>query len=771
MTTPTANPVAYDTLAAAQAAHVPPGYASLTLRGYYAAGDGPEAPYVSASSGAAPGKFQSADGAWWALNPNLRIGFAEWFGATRNSVSFDNGPVINNCIAYYPITALLTGIYYINTLISIQANGKVLTGIAQSQLQAIGSFGGPGTGTIDPNATNIVVLNNGTGTLSAIQIGSSAGSQPSQLVQFVRLKDLNICNATASATLGVSGALIIQNPSSGFAGCPTGVIMRWCVNVTVERVLCSEFSLGFSRFGTVETYLQNCTALRYTPGIVNGNDFWTGFFQDNSAPLGANSGNASCYTTQCRAFSNAYVIAGAPGYSYNAGLQTYRGFTDTYVTQLETGNTGYGADFEGRGTGVDNQTEDLIVRGCVFDGVRFAGIKVAEGGPKTAVVLADNYVGCSNASGPSTIGIQLSQLHGSLVQHGNQIIASPGNPATGISANTCSGIVSRSNTITDIQDPIIITACVNLRFADRINFAAEGPATAAVQVNGLTRGVLDCDISSSNASFTIPIGYDLQGSSNTNVTCRMGNVDATYITTSPLVSNGVAITRNGLFGGGNRAVEFNTDPTAYSLTVLTGSGTFTTGSDSNTLTLYRYRAVGGGGGGGGANGSGAGGSGGGAGGYVEGYFTGVAASTGISITIGGGGAAGANTGTNGGNGGTTTIGSPVSVSAGPGAAGTGSTSSTVSNNNGGLGGGTSGSPTLGSNGGDGGNGLVISGSTGMGGFGGASAFGGGGRGSGVATSAGGNGFAYGSGGGGGAGASQGGGTGAAGVVIIERMSA
>lgn len=103
----------------------------------------------------------------------------------------------------------------------------------------------------------------------------------------------------------------------------------------------------------------------------------------------------------------------------------------------------------------------------------------------------------------------------------------------------------------------------------------------------------------------------------------------------------------------------------FATTVFTASGTFTTPADSSTSTVYRVRMVAAGGGSPGNNSADAfyGTPGGGGGEYMEGTFTGVAPSTGITITINNGGAAGTNAPTSGGDGGTTVIGAPVSATA------------------------------------------------------------------------------------------------------------
>lgn len=216
---------------------------------------------------------------------------------------------------------------------------------------------------------------------------------------------------------------------------------------------------------------------------------------------------------------------------------------------------------------------------------------------------------------------------------------------------------------------------------------------------------------------------------------------------------------------------------AYAMSVFTSSGTFTTPANSTTSTVYRFRMVGGGGGGGGVGNNGVGvptsfaGAGGGGGEYAEGTFTGVAANTAITITVGAAGTAGNSSGGNGGGGGTTSIGSPVSVTAGGGGGGGGATGTTAAFG-GSPGAGGTGSALFrvsGQGGGEGEN-LSSANNGSYGPAGGSSMLGVAGYGIAVGFGAiGTSGTGFGAGGGGAITLNTAGGAGTAGIVIIERI--
>lgn len=88
---------AFDTIAAAEAAVIAHGTTNIILLGYYVVGDGGDAQYVAAPGGAGPGKFQSADGAWWIYVPESRGVNVVAFGAKGDNVTNDTASINNAC--------------------------------------------------------------------------------------------------------------------------------------------------------------------------------------------------------------------------------------------------------------------------------------------------------------------------------------------------------------------------------------------------------------------------------------------------------------------------------------------------------------------------------------------------------------------------------------------------------------------------------------------------------------------------------------------------
>lgn len=117
----------FDSLTAAAAATIPSATTWVRTAGFAAAGDGGEALYKSTMvGGAGPGKFQSADGAWWIYVPSLSGANVKAFGAKGDGVTADTTAVQNaltfaansNGVVYIPASAT----FYVLGQLTVPAN-------------------------------------------------------------------------------------------------------------------------------------------------------------------------------------------------------------------------------------------------------------------------------------------------------------------------------------------------------------------------------------------------------------------------------------------------------------------------------------------------------------------------------------------------------------------------------------------------------------------------------------------------------------------------
>jgi len=464
-------------------------------------------------------------------------GEPEWFGAIVDNSAIDNSEAIQACIDLCPITLLKAAKYYIGTLgyaagsycIKIQIDGRKLVGVSATQRGSI-------------SATELV-LNSGLATGILVGFEADPGNPTDDWLMEAHVENLSIRRNTAA---GHS----IANPATGMTNAPTGLRMQFAIVCKITNVWSLEHSFGFVSYATVACVYNSCRALRYTAGTGRGNDFWAGYWQDNSAPTPYNSGNASLYYLQCGAFSNASQ-ANAPMYSYNVGIGTNQGFTDTYIIGFESSNCAYGIDVKGRSSkALDYHTEDLIITDPVLDGNLRAGIRISLAGANTAVQIKGHYIGCSNATDPTAKGILLDNVRGSVTIMGGQTIATVGNPAAGLYAFQSSGVTSIGNIYTDIAEPIVLDQVLNFRLQDRIN-AARVPFTQAVKISASSRGTIDCDVGCSDPRLTIGKGVNLAGSGNSKIKVECTGIDPAHMAggwADKLVHNGKQITSPGAFG-------------------------------------------------------------------------------------------------------------------------------------------------------------------------------------------------------------------------------
>lgn len=126
-----AQTVTFSSLSAAAAATIPAGVSAIILTGYYAAGDQGGGLYARAGSGAGPGKFETADGAWWILTPGNGGVTPLQFGAKTDGVT-DCTTAIQAALNFNPGTIFFPPYVFNYTTLTIGTNPVRLVGAMQS---------------------------------------------------------------------------------------------------------------------------------------------------------------------------------------------------------------------------------------------------------------------------------------------------------------------------------------------------------------------------------------------------------------------------------------------------------------------------------------------------------------------------------------------------------------------------------------------------------------------------------------------------------------
>jgi hypothetical protein len=477
----------------------------------------------------------------------IDVGYPEWWGAVTNSPTTNCGPPIQAAVAALPITQMQLGGYYCQSTITISTNGRVLRGIGDTQLcAATGTAGGPGTGAVDPHATQIVLTSP---SAIGIVVGTLQQADPgTPFVQNVDLKSFTVVRATAAFPLGVSGAAPIDNPASGsslFGGpaLPCGIVWCWVDLCRTSDVMCIEHSAGFYLYGCVESYWDHCSALRYTPGQNSSNDNFSGFYLDYSAPLtGDNAGNASVYIDYCRAFSNCPTQT----YTYAAGLTTNQGFVDLFIFKFESGVIQYGIDCQGSGnTGPAFNSEDLHLTECYLDSASIVTMRIQNAGNFSNIEINGGYLNSINGT-----CLLLSTIGGMVSVSGVGAIDTT--TSTGLSIDNVNQISCVGNTWDNFAQPITITNMSESEIRDVIHRVTGSSTFPAITAVGITRSLIACSVGGPANSYTVGVFIDSTSTFN-DIYCTKLEPITIGGAGNKIVFNGSPWGGGGTFGTGNIA--------------------------------------------------------------------------------------------------------------------------------------------------------------------------------------------------------------------------
>jgi hypothetical protein len=528
---PSTSLVVFDTIALAEAASIPTGIAAILVLGYYAAGDHGGSLYLSASAGAGNGKFQSADGQWWTLQPNV-VGYPEQFGAKPNNSGFDNSTAIVNCNSYFPITQLQAANYYTTQSIVLQTNSRLIRGVPVN---------GDSGGTLP--ITRIIC---NSATANIIQVGPNSQPTPDSTVGFLGFINLE--------SITIARSVPVTPVSSGFFG-PAGLLVQWVTSCQYTDIWSLESQNAFMIRGTVNCRFESCHGYRSVPGSTSTNDFCCSFMQDNSPNIGFVSGNASLYYTFCGAVGTNTHWNGSTAALTSYGWYSFGGFSDTFMTSSETANTNWGCVFNGSNTSVQSSGEDLSIENSVFDGCDLGGIFVGNSNvANNSVRLQGNYCGPLDSGAGTPAGITFSDIDGSFAVIGNQVISNAASVGSiGLYIFGAAGVAASDNVYIDVSNPIVLNAGNNNIIEGDLITQAYITAAQAVLMTNSGRNVIGIGLRGSVDHATL--GVVLVGTGCNYNEIRCSGLDPGIITTAngKLYYNGGAITSAGTFGTTNLA--------------------------------------------------------------------------------------------------------------------------------------------------------------------------------------------------------------------------
>lgn len=250
-------------VAAAVAAVIAAGTPSISILGYYIAGDGGGGVYIHAPAGAGPGKFQSADGQWWELGT-----ISNSVGAIKPEQLGAKGDGSNDSAAFASLIALGRPIVGTPGVIYGLNDPLIFSSVPHFYLQDITLKDlNPnstnrvflyGSGNVYVQMSNVKVLRNGSGA------GGSFQGAAAIWLDTVTYLDLN--------SVEVSG---------NNAG--VGINLVGCLGGTVDRAYIHDMTAGTSA----------------TPNPGDGADQIAGIWVNNCIGVTINSANCRNLLTQC----------------------------------------------------------------------------------------------------------------------------------------------------------------------------------------------------------------------------------------------------------------------------------------------------------------------------------------------------------------------------------------------------------------------------------------------------------------------------------------
>lgn len=442
----------------------------------------------------------------------------EKFGAKSGDPTFDNRTAFNACLALVPVMELGAADYWVQGRWQITQNHRLIQGAGRNTFDE-----GPGT-----------CIKNASSTLDMVLIGTD--TDPGAINNYVRYVDF------ANVTFWATSA---PTPPAGTSrqGGPSCLKMKYALNCRAIECATINGTNGFYLTAAVFCKVIDSSAQRIIAGTTGTNDYFIGCMLDGSPSIPANTGIASCYIDH-------FQVTGTTNTLINYGVYTANGFTDMFITAVETSGVQDGIILNG-GSGT-YASEDCSVTACVLDQCN-RGIVINAGVQTTAIILANNYVGVA-ASPTGGIGIAFvntpsSGNGGSVSLLGNQVIGQ-GGASVGLLVDHAAGLIASGNIWTDLNAPVQLVSAARIKMSDRFSNPLQS-AAAGVEMTASARVVMDNVFDGKPNAFTD--AYKLTGAGNVVVEVRVTGVDTGAVSGNKINNNGAAVVAAGAFGTGSIA--------------------------------------------------------------------------------------------------------------------------------------------------------------------------------------------------------------------------
>lgn len=446
-------------------------------------------------------------------------GRPEWWGAVTNNASVDCAPALNAAIIACPNTILNCATYYTSSTVLHQTQGRSVSGATENLPQ--GSSSAP-----------TIMLTNGTSNIYQIGPNSYTGTLQSN-------------NTLKNITLARNVAPVISSNCVGLA-------IKFSVWTKIEEVFTYDSISGINLAGTAQTHLTKCVMTRYVSGTGGGTDAWTGIGVNGDYNIGYAGGNASIYINKC--------VVGSTNPGIGTGIVLYGtyGFSDVFVTQLETSNTAYGAVMIGNGnqsTTIDVQNEDVRFVDCTFDTCLAAGYSLSNLSAYASIEINGGYI-AAPSTGTNPTGFYGTNCAGSVRISNTEVLLVENPQAIGMSLLNCSNWDSVNVAYLEGGyggGVMTLGTITNCTFKDRfINNHAIAPGVAVTMTGTCDHVQLDIAMTGRSGAHTY--GYAVPNTvSNSLFECSRINPNTINASPGKILFNGSTVISSAgtVFGSGN----------------------------------------------------------------------------------------------------------------------------------------------------------------------------------------------------------------------------
>jgi hypothetical protein len=448
-------------------------------------------------------------------------GYAEWWGAVTNNIAVDNSTYINSCIVAMVVCQLQAGNYYTNGTILQQTNSRAVVG-ALSDL--------PGT-----NGSTFITNQSTSNTIYQIGPNTYTGTLQNTNI----LKNVFLQRSVAPLKTSQSNGLLVQ----------------FTVWTSVSGVQSQDSGIGYKIAGDANIFFDKDFALRSLAGTGSGTDQFYGFWLDAATNIGGAGGSESVYITNCGTSS---TVTWSSSIDYQGFVATGAfGYSDLFLINFTTANTGYGIDLVGNGNTsptLDVQNEDVQIINPILDSCQIVCVNFSNTSLYGSIQIVAGYLDLgSTAIGP--IGINYINSNGSITVLGTEILCSQSGSGKGVVATNSRSISQIGNKYLECNGtPLTVSGTTNSRFEDQIRAFGRGVTNQpAIQVaSSSNRNIFKMSVDGASSAYS-------QGYFISDGTTGFSEYDATGLNAgaitnvSKILNNGTGVATVGAFGTSNYA--------------------------------------------------------------------------------------------------------------------------------------------------------------------------------------------------------------------------